>query len=369
MNDVPIIDYDAIGEKLRDSIPYTGTLFRSDRKIVHTPKIEPFRSAWCFGLVSHPLIPTQKRLIDTNILVYKVGVAAYGESEDGKKFESVPDPETHDVLGLPPKMLDDSISYHKLRRNLRDTSRLNEEKLMIDRLIDVFDFIKYKVSGDVFIFKSGDIGLTFESPSYSGKGEEIKRSLVENMERIKREVSNVWLIGIHTEFDYFFSTMFYGYFEDILKDNVKGGRQYVLDKYDSILLHCLHLGERTALFTNLISDYTLSFYCKPDEDVDPIRIDIYVGRGFDDEDIERADEIADRITKLLEDRDLAWPTGEEAAGRIVGANRLLPKPMLEAYEKLWDKMYPGGKSLLDIQYEEWGYGKETGSSSRDSESG
>jgi hypothetical protein len=349
-----LIEYERLREDLLKGDSRSKPFVSNDRKILFTPSKKSLNVDQR-AIASHAILPTRE-LLKCNVLAYVVGFAWYpSREEDNKSRNRVED------AGTSPKVGSSKIDsqereipdifrwpvqnkYERFRYFLRGDVELTEKKELYANILP-----KVLAEGEnsdkgrkIFIFEGDSLGMK----AYSHKEKVVVEKILCDRMKIK-ETYPVWLIGMHTSLDYTFSEILHEYLGEMMNKYVSKDMPMVLKRCDSILLSCMKAGERTALFETLENDYTLSFYCKPnfpDYDIYPFKVDIFVGkkvgsRSRDYDLVNDVDGVADEMMSLFSDPDLSWITSDDAAGRIIGTNRLLPIPLKEVYDKLRSEIY------------------------------
>jgi hypothetical protein len=350
---MPLIEYERLRRDLLERDSGSKPFVSNDRAILFSPSKKSLNVDQR-AIASHTILPTREELKKSNVLAYVVGFAWHPSRDvDDKNLNVVGDTltspkagfyminsqqvEIPDIFRYPVRN-----KYERFRYFLRGEIELIEKK---ELYANILDKVKEPENGDkmrkIFLFEGDSLGV---------KARHEAKELVERIlfDRMKvRKTHPIWLIGIHTSLDYTFSEILHEFLGEMMNNYVSQEMPMVLKRCDSILLSCMKAGERTALFENPENDYTLSFYCKPnfpDYDIYPFKMDIFVGkkvrsrsRGYDL--INKVDEVADEIMTLFSNPDLSWITSDDTAGRIIGANRLLPISLKEVYDKLRSEMY------------------------------
>lgn len=351
---MPLIEYELLRRDLLERDSRLKPFVSNNKAILFSPSQKSLNVDQR-AISSHTILPTREELKKSNVLAYVVGFAWYpsrdGDDKNRNEVENTLTPpkagfyminsqqvEIPDIFRYPVRS-----RYERFRYFLRGEIERIEKKKLYANILD--KVLKEPKNGDdgrkIFIFEGDSLGV---------KARHEEKELVERVlfDRMKvRKTHSIWLIGIHTSLDYTFSEILHEYLGEMMNKYVSEDMPMVLKRCDSILLSCMKAGERTALFENPENEYTLSFYCKPNfpkYDIYPFKTDIFVGkkvgsrsRNYDL--INEVDEVADEIMTLFSNPDLSWITSNDAAGRIIGANRLLPIPLKEVYDKLRSEMY------------------------------
>lgn len=351
---MPLIEYELLRRDLLERDSRSKPFVSNERKVLFSPSKKSLNVDQR-AIASHTILPTREELKKSNILAYVVGFAWYpsrdGDDKNRNEFEDTltspkagsyminsQEVEISDIFSRPVRN-----RYERFRYFLRSEVELIEKRELYAYILD--KVCKEPENGDkgrkIFLFEGDSLGV---KARYEEK-EHVEKILFDRMK--VRKTHPIWLIGIHTSLDYTFSEILHEYLGEKMDKYVSEDMPMVLKRCDSILLSCMKAGERTALFENPENEYTLSFYCKPNfpgYDIYPFKIDIFVGkkvgsriRKYDL--INDVDEVADEIMTLFANPDLSWITSDDAAGKIIGANRLLPIPLKEVYDKLRGELY------------------------------
>lgn len=360
------IDYQAIESFLRDgSYHHAGSPFISTRRALHKPEIREIDDNVSeFSIAAHHQLPTIDQVINTNLLMHIIGVVANGKLHNNS-FGPIFRKEPQGLRDLPDMLFRESaeeptnrekVTYNKLISNLICRGKIIEDQLLIELLKDIFNFIKKDDNEEtILIFKNDGLINNYKLSFYESIYKINEEELIKNMESFRRYYPNLWLVGVNLDLDYFFSSIFGQFIDNILKDNIKGDENHLLSRIDSIILHCFEKGDRSALFKNPDNDYIASFYCRPKYEALPIKIDLFMGINYPTEDINRAEEIADLIMVSLEKLAFLTSDTNSSAGKIAGRDKLLPPTMVDSYEYIWQNMYSGGRSELETYYEDRGW--------------
>ena len=351
---MPLIEYERLRRDLLERDSRSKPFVSNDRKILFSPSKKSINVVQR-AIASHAILPTREQL-KSNVLAYVVGFAWYLSREEDDKSQSrfedaVTSPkagsykidsqerEIPDIFRWPVQN-----KYERFRYFLRGDVELTEKRELYANILP--KVLTEGEKGDkwrkIFIFEGDSLGMKARHE----QKELVEKILFSRMDRARKTLP-IWLIGIHTSLDYTFSEILHEYLGEMMNNYVSEDMPMVLKRCDSILLSCMKAGERTALFENPENEYTLSFYCKPNfpgYDIYPFKMDIFVGkkvgsRSRDYDLINEVDEVADEIMTLFANPDLSWITSDDAAGKIIGANRLLPIPLKEVYDKLRGEMY------------------------------